>query len=50
MAKPSKNSNEIDFEESIKNYASKIESIETFVGSVRRFPGKPILPGILEII
>lgn len=30
---------EINFEESIRNYGNKIEHIETFVEAVRRFPG-----------
>ena len=38
MAKPSKKS-EISFEDSIKNYANKIEHIDSFVEAVRRFPG-----------
>ena len=28
------------FEESIKNYGSKIEHIDNFIDAVRRFPGK----------
>ena len=39
--KPTKNEN-INFEESIRNYGNKIEHIETFVAAVRRLPGKPI--------
>lgn len=41
-----------DFEESIKNYGSKIEHIDSFVEAVRRFPGKlrHILPGLIEIL
>ena len=31
---------EINFEESIRNYGNKIEHIDTFVEAVRRFPGK----------
>lgn len=30
---------DLNFEESIKNYANKIEHIDTFVEAVRRFPG-----------
>lgn len=35
--KPTENLNE--FEESIKNYGSKIEHIDSFVDAIRRFPG-----------
>ena len=38
MAKLPKD-NIIDFEESIRNYGSKIEHIETFVAAVRKLPG-----------
>lgn len=38
--KINKNSDMINFEESIKNYGNQIEHIETFVEAVRRFPGK----------
>ena len=38
MTKPTKNEN-INFEESIRNYGNKIEHIETFVAAVRRLPG-----------
>ena len=40
MAKPQIQQNDINFEESIKNYGSKIEHIESFVEAVRKFPGK----------
>ena len=39
MVKPKKDNNTIDFEDSIRNYGSKIEHIESFVEAVRRFPG-----------
>lgn len=38
MAKPTKKE-DINFEESIRNYGNKIEHIETFVAAVRRLPG-----------
>lgn len=41
LSMPKKEANDnINFEESIKNYGSKIEHIESFVEAVRRFPGK----------
>lgn len=39
MAKQKPAENLVNFEESIKNYGSKIEHIESFVEAVRRFPG-----------
>lgn len=39
MAKTKINQNLNEFEESIKNYGSKIEHIDSFVEAVRRFPG-----------
>lgn len=40
MAKPTKNNEATNFEESIRSYGDKIEHIDTFVEAVRRFPGK----------
>lgn len=39
MAKPTKNNEATNFEESIRSYGDKIEHIDTFVEAVRRFPG-----------
>ena len=38
MKKPTEQ--EINFEESIRNYGNKIEHIDTFVEAVRKLPGK----------
>ena len=38
MAKPTKKE-DINFEESIRNYGNKIEHIEGFAAAVRRLPG-----------